>query len=73
MANMLDIKFIRENKDLIKEGARKKHIDFNVDELIALDDVRRELLTSLKLNVPNKMLPAKRLLKLNLLKNESAY
>ncbi len=43
---MLDIKFIRENKDLIKEGARKKHIDFNVDELLAVDDKRRELLIS---------------------------
>ncbi len=43
---MLDIKFIRENKDLIKEGARKKHIDFNVDDLIAADDKRREIMTA---------------------------
>lgn len=42
---MLDIKFIRENKDLIKEGARKKRIDFNVDELLTIDDQRRELMT----------------------------
>ena len=42
---MLDIKFIRENKDLVALGAKKKHIDFNVDELIALDDKRRELQT----------------------------
>ena len=41
---MLDIKFIRENKDFIKEGARKKHIDFDVDELLGVDDKRRELL-----------------------------
>ncbi|TSC70416.1 MAG: seryl-tRNA synthetase [Parcubacteria group bacterium Gr01-1014_46] len=41
---MLDIKFIRENKDLIAEGAKKKHIDFDVDALIAVDDKRRELL-----------------------------
>ncbi len=41
---MLDIKFIRENKDLVKEGARKKHIDFNVEDLIASDDKRREIL-----------------------------
>lgn len=38
---MLDIKFIRENVDLIREGAKKKLIDFNVDELIAVDDKRR--------------------------------
>jgi seryl-tRNA synthetase len=41
---MLDIKFIRENKDLIAVGAQKKHIDFNVDELLAIDDIRRTLL-----------------------------
>lgn len=45
---MLDIKFIRDNKDIIKEGARKKHLDFDVDKLIALDDKRRELLTSVE-------------------------
>lgn len=37
---MLDIKFIRENKDLIKESARKKHIDFDVEELIGVDEER---------------------------------
>jgi len=41
---MLDIKFIRENKDLIKEGARKKHIEFDVEELLQADDRRREIL-----------------------------
>lgn len=41
---MLDIKFIRENTDLILEGARKKHISFDMKSLIALDDKRRELL-----------------------------
>lgn len=41
---MLDINFIRENKEIVKEAARKKHIDFNVDDLISLDDKRREIL-----------------------------
>lgn len=45
---MLDIKFIRDNKDLIKEAARKKHIDFNVDDLISIDDKRREKLVSIE-------------------------
>jgi seryl-tRNA synthetase len=45
---MLDIKFIRENKDLIKDGARKKHIDFNVDRLVEVDAVRRELITAME-------------------------
>ena len=43
---MLDIKFIRENKDIVARAATKKHLDFNVDELIALDDKRRALMTS---------------------------
>jgi seryl-tRNA synthetase len=38
---MLDIKFIREHKDLVKEGARKKRIDFDVEALLAVDDERR--------------------------------
>lgn len=42
---MLDIKFIRENKDLIEAGAKKKHLKFDVAELIAIDDKRKELLT----------------------------
>lgn len=42
---MLDIKFIRDNKDLIALGAKKKHIAFNVDELIVADDERREALS----------------------------
>lgn len=37
---MLDIKFIRENKDLVAIGAKKKHIDFDVAKLIELDDAR---------------------------------
>jgi seryl-tRNA synthetase len=43
---MLDIKFIRENKDLIEAGAKKKHLTFDVAELLAVDDKRRELLTA---------------------------
>lgn len=45
---MLDIKFIRENKDIVQEGARKKRINFNVDELLKIDDRRRELLSSIE-------------------------
>ena len=45
---MLDIKFIRENKDIVAAGARKKHIDLNIDELITLDDTRRNLLKTIE-------------------------
>src|SRR3989344_1829170 len=38
---MLDIKFIRENAELIQEGAQKKRIDFDVKKLIEVDDKRK--------------------------------
>ena len=41
---MLDIKFIRENQDLVKDAIRKKFVKLNLDELITLDDKRRETL-----------------------------
>jgi len=41
---MLDIKFIRENKDLVALGAKKKHIDFDVEKLLEVDDKRKALL-----------------------------
>lgn len=40
---MLDIKFIRENKDIVASGAKKKRIEVDLDKLLALDDKRREL------------------------------
>ncbi len=41
---MLDIKFIRDNKDLVDAGAKKKRINFDVNKLIEVDDKRKELL-----------------------------
>ncbi len=46
---MLDIKFIRENKDLVDMAAKKKRVDFKVDELMEVDDKRREILASLEM------------------------
>jgi seryl-tRNA synthetase len=45
---MLDIKFIRENKDVIALGAKKKNIKFDVEELLAVDSKRRELMQSME-------------------------
>lgn len=45
---MLDIKFIRENKDLITEAARKKRVKFNVEDLLKADDKRKELLSEIE-------------------------
>lgn len=45
---MLDIKFIRENQDLIKAAAAKKHIDFDLSKLIEVDDERRTILATVE-------------------------
>ena len=45
---MLDIKFIRENKDIVALAVAKKRIDFKVDELLAIDDKRRTLLSAVE-------------------------
>jgi seryl-tRNA synthetase len=37
---MLDIKFIKEHPDLIKEAARKKHLDFDVSALLEVEEKR---------------------------------
>lgn len=42
---MLDIKFIREHPDLVREGARKKGEDpSKIDETLRLDETRRHIL-----------------------------
>ena len=45
---MLDIKFIRDNLDIVKMAATKKHITIDLDRLVALDDQRRALVASLE-------------------------
>lgn len=41
---MLDIKFIREHPDLVREGIRKKGETDHVDEILQLDGRRREII-----------------------------
>ena len=41
---MLDIQFIRDNPDLVKEKARQKGYDVDVTQLLGFDDERRQLL-----------------------------
>lgn len=45
---MLDIRFIKENLDLVKAGAKKKHIDIDLDHLVEVDDKRRGILTEIE-------------------------
>src|SRR5688500_3796146 len=45
---MLDVRFIRENPDLVQAAARKKHIDVDIQELLEVDAQRRDLLTQIE-------------------------
>lgn len=62
---MLDIKFIRENPDLIKEAARKKHVDFDVEKLIGVDDKRLALLKEVEEMRAKQNLESDRIAKLS--------
>ncbi|HIE35741.1 MAG TPA: serine--tRNA ligase, partial [Candidatus Omnitrophica bacterium] len=41
---MLDVKFIRENKEKVKEALRKRNCDFNLDKFLELEGKRRGLI-----------------------------
>jgi len=41
---MLDIKFIRENLEIVKDAAEKKRISIDLDHVLALDEKRRQLI-----------------------------
>lgn len=45
---MLDIKFIRDNKEIIAESAKKKRLEFDVEKLISVDEKRREALSKVE-------------------------
>lgn len=45
---MLDIRFIRDNLDVVKAGAKKKRIDIDLDRLLEVDDTRRALLAEVE-------------------------
>nr|MBP9691390.1 hypothetical protein [Candidatus Woesebacteria bacterium] len=40
---MLDIKYIRENLEAVRNAAKVKRVKVDLDKLIAVDDQRREL------------------------------
>jgi seryl-tRNA synthetase len=43
---MLDIDFIRDNRELVEVAIEKKHVDLDLDNLLAVDDKRRKLKTA---------------------------
>lgn len=40
---MLDIKYIRENIERVKDAVAQKNVEVNIDLLLKLDDERKEL------------------------------
>ncbi|MDD5116756.1 MAG: serine--tRNA ligase [Candidatus Omnitrophica bacterium] len=42
---MLDIRFIRENRDLVKQAIRNRALQIDVDAVIGIDDARRKALS----------------------------
>ena len=46
---MLDLKFIRTNPEKIKEGLKKRKSKINIDEILTLDQKKRELLSKANL------------------------
>lgn len=45
---MLDVKFIRENLELVEKSAREKGYQVKVSEVVELDDARKEMLSEIE-------------------------
>ena len=61
---MLSLKFIRENKDLVKKSNESKNINIDIDRIIDLDEQRRKILVDVEAkkaqrNIINKKISKK--------------
>jgi seryl-tRNA synthetase len=45
---MLDLKFIRENPEIVKKSIKDRALTLNIDELLAIDSKRREILKEME-------------------------
>jgi len=45
---MLDLKFIRENPDIVKKSIKNRGLTLDIDELLAIDSKRREILMEME-------------------------
>lgn len=45
---MIDLKFIRAQRDVVQEGLRRRGAAFDLDRVLALDEERRRLITSVE-------------------------
>ena len=46
---MLDMRFVRENTDIVRKSLEARNSDYNLDELLSLDKERREILTEVEM------------------------
>lgn len=58
---MLDIKFIRENLDIVKMAAAKKKIKIDLDRLVVVDDLRRDIMTRVEAKKAEQNMASKRI------------
>ncbi|PIV39691.1 MAG: serine--tRNA ligase, partial [Candidatus Omnitrophica bacterium CG02_land_8_20_14_3_00__42_8] len=45
---MLDIKFIRENPDIVKAAIKNRNLKLNIQEVLGLDSERRKILVEVE-------------------------
>ena len=45
---MLDLKFIRDNRELVKESIKNRRGKIDIDEMLKLDEERRKLLVEVE-------------------------
>ena len=45
---MLDLKFIRENKDIVKDSVKNRNLKLDIDELLKLDEEYRKILVEVE-------------------------
>jgi len=68
---MIDIKFIRENKDKVKKGVKDKGAKIDVDKILKLDEKRRDLIQEVeKLKAEKNKLGVKDKTKAKQIKNK---
>jgi len=49
---MLDIKFIRDNPDVVKDGLKRKFSNVDVDQILDVDRRRREIISGRRPSSP---------------------
>lgn len=58
---MLDIKFIRQNPEKVKEACQKKQFKVDIDQILEIDKKRREVLTTLEKMLAQKNKASKKI------------